>query len=56
VTVDAADDLEPLPAAAEVAAYHIVSEALTNVAKHAGARTADVKLWRDGPQTARGDP
>jgi two-component system NarL family sensor kinase len=50
VTVDAADDLEPLPAAAEVAAYHIVSEALTNVAKHAGARTADVKLWRNGPQ------
>jgi signal transduction histidine kinase len=50
VTVDAADDLEPLPAAAEVAAYHIVSEALTNVAKHAHARTAAVKLWRDGPQ------
>jgi signal transduction histidine kinase len=50
VTVDAADDLEPLPAAAEVAAYHIVSEALTNVVKHAHARTCAVKLWREGPQ------
>jgi signal transduction histidine kinase len=50
VTVDAAGDLEPLPAAAEVAAYHIVSEALTNVVKHARARTCAVTLRRDGPQ------
>ena len=48
VTVDAADDLEPLPAAVEVAAYHIVSEALTNVVRHAGARACVVRMWRDG--------
>lgn len=33
-----------LPAAVEVAAYRIVSEALTNVVKHAGARHVDVRL------------
>jgi two-component system NarL family sensor kinase len=48
VTVDAATDLEPLPAAVEVAAYHIVSEALTNVVKHARARACTVRMWRDG--------
>lgn len=34
----------PLPAAAEVAAYRIVGEALTNVARHAQARSAYVGL------------
>jgi signal transduction histidine kinase len=32
----------------EVAAYYIVSEALTNAAKYAGATTVDVELRRDG--------
>jgi signal transduction histidine kinase len=47
VTVDAADDLEPLPAAVEIAAYHLVSEALTNVVRHAQARACIVRLWRE---------
>jgi len=47
ITVEAEPDLEPLPAAAEVAAYHIVSEALTNVVRHAGATACTVRLWRE---------
>jgi len=44
VVVDAAEDLPALPAAVEVAAYRIVSEALTNVVRHAGARGCTVRL------------
>lgn len=47
VYVDTSDDLGPLPAAVEVAAYHIVSEALTNVVRHAGASACTVRLRRD---------
>jgi signal transduction histidine kinase len=43
VQVDAAP-LSPLPAATEVAAYRIVVEALTNVARHAAATSAVVLL------------
>jgi signal transduction histidine kinase len=43
VTVSA-EDVPPLPAAVEVAAYRIASEALTNTARHAGARQAAVRL------------
>ena len=39
-----ADSLPPLPAAIEVAAYRIVTEALTNVARHAQARRAAVSF------------
>jgi signal transduction histidine kinase len=40
--------LRQLPAVAEVAAYRIVQEALTNVVKHAGADSATVRLaWTD---------
>jgi two-component system NarL family sensor kinase len=39
-----ADDLPPLPAAVEVAAYRIVAEALANVARHSTSPTADVRI------------
>ncbi|MDR7255374.1 signal transduction histidine kinase [Nocardioides sp. BE266] len=45
-TVEAADDLEPLPAAAEVAAYRIVVEAVNNVQRHSGADRCTVVLTR----------
>lgn len=41
VTIDIADPLPPLSAAAEVAIYRIVEEATTNVVRHAGAS----RLW-----------
>jgi signal transduction histidine kinase len=40
-------DLVDLPAAIEVATYRIVSEAVANVAKHAGAKHCSVTLTRD---------
>ncbi|MGY1738215.1 sensor histidine kinase [Geodermatophilus sp. SYSU D00684] len=49
VTVHVPDDLGPLPAAAEVAAFRIAGEALTNVARHARAGRASVVIThRDG--------
>jgi two-component system NarL family sensor kinase len=44
VTLTAPDTLPPLPAAVEVAAYRIVTEAVTNVARHAAATRCDVTL------------
>jgi PAS domain S-box-containing protein len=40
--------VERLPSQIEATAYYIVSEALTNVAKHAHASRARVNVWRDG--------
>ena len=44
IRIEAPDDLPALPAAAEVAIYRIVQEALTNVARHAHARLCVVRL------------
>jgi signal transduction histidine kinase len=44
VLLDAPDHLPLLPAAVEVAAYHIALEALTNVAQHANAQICRIRL------------
>jgi signal transduction histidine kinase len=41
-----ASDLPPLPAAVEVAAFRIADEAVTNVVRHARARSCIVRVWR----------
>ena len=48
VCVRAPEDLPPLPAAVEVAAYRIAQEAMTNVVRHAGARHCRVDLSLEG--------
>ncbi|MGW2314870.1 sensor histidine kinase, partial [Actinomadura luteofluorescens] len=48
VDVRVEGDLKGLPAAAEVAAYRIVQEALTNVHRHANAGCAEVRLHLNG--------
>lgn len=46
-TVEAGDDVEPLPAAVEVAAYRIALEAVTNALRHSGAEQCTVSLQRE---------
>jgi signal transduction histidine kinase len=48
VLVESSEDIPDLPAAVEVAVYRITQEALTNVARHARARTCVVRLTVDG--------
>ncbi len=48
IGIEAPSDLPPLPAAVEVAAYRIGLEALTNVARHSGARRATLRLSAAG--------
>jgi signal transduction histidine kinase len=61
VDVQAPDSMPPLAAAVEVAAYRIVQEALTNVARHAVARSCTVRvsvepttLWLEVADDGRG--
>ncbi len=46
-SMEAPEELPPLPAAVEVACYRIVQEATTNVARHAHAKSCYVRLSVD---------
>lgn len=48
IVVETPDSLPALPAAVEVATYRIIQEALTNVTRHAHARTCKVSLSING--------
>ena len=48
VEVEMPGELPPLPAAVEVAAYHITREALTNVVRHARAEHCTLALTIEG--------
>jgi signal transduction histidine kinase len=48
VRTEVSGPVRPLPAAIDLAAYRIVQESLTNVARHAGPATATVRLGYQG--------
>jgi two-component system NarL family sensor kinase len=47
-SLHAPDDLGPLPAAVEVAAVRVLSEAMTNVVNHANASRCDIRIAQNG--------
>lgn len=47
IALDVPISMPRLPATVDVAAYRIVSEALTNVTRHSAARSCAVRLWVD---------
>jgi two-component system NarL family sensor kinase len=53
VGLDAPEPLPPLPAAVEVAAYRIITEAMTNAARHSGATRIEARLTLAGPGQLR---
>ena len=56
VRVDVPPDVPALPAAVEVAAYRIATEALTNIARHSQAGSAVVRLtYGDGFEVSVSD-
>jgi len=50
VTLEIAEDLGDVPAYADVSAYRIVQEAITNVVRHAQASSARVVVRREGEE------
>lgn len=52
VTLDISADLGDVPAYADVSAYRIVQEAITNVVRHSHASEAHVTIGRDGDDLA----
>jgi signal transduction histidine kinase len=47
ISVETPTSLPPLPAAVEVAAYHIAREAMTNVVRHSGASKCSMRIALD---------
>jgi signal transduction histidine kinase len=47
ISMEAPASLPPLPAAVEVATYHIAQEAMTNVIRHAGASKCSIRIALD---------